>query len=275
MTKEIPSLKSLEHFLFEVPLYAPYSLNEEFGHSQLYGWSKQTHEHEIKIDGHCPYCNRQTTFSVSFQQIPLGDARNKIAYRVSNDRMAVLCSRNRFHCIYYFFRIEELVVQKIGQYPSLADIANDEVAIYRKDMERLDAQEFHKAIGLAAHGVGVGSFVYLRRVFERLIERRFEESKDEEGWQDAQFHAARMEDKINLMKEHLPEFLVDNRKIYSILSVGVHALDDKTCLSWFDAMKQSIIIILEDDKKKKDELKRRKIFAGAIANFSPNDAAKS
>ncbi|MGV0910591.1 hypothetical protein [Martelella sp. FOR1707] len=157
----------------------------------------------------------------------------------------------------------------------MADIANDEVAIYRKDMERLDAQEFHKAIGLAAHGVGVGSFVYLRRVFERLIEKRFVESKEAEGWEDKQFYAVRMEDKIDLLKGHLPEFLVENRKIYSILSVGIHALDDKTCLGWFDAMKQSIIIILEDDRKKKEELERRKIFSSAIASFSADDAANS
>ncbi len=55
-----------------------------------------------------------------------------------------------------------MTIEKVGQYPSLATIANDEVSQYRKDMNPIDAQEFHKAIGLAAHGVGVGSFVYLR-----------------------------------------------------------------------------------------------------------------
>lgn len=273
MTREIPPLESLEHFLFEVPLYAPHGLNEGFGPPQLYGWRSDPYEQEIKIDGHCPHCNRQTTFSVGFQHVPGGDPRKEIAKRVSHDAMRVTCSRNKYHVINYYFRIEELVVQKIGQYPSLADVANDEVSIYRKDMERLDAHEFHKAIGLAAHGVGVGSFVYLRRVFERLIEKRFVEFKEEEGWEDEQFYSVRMEDKIKLLREHLPEFLVENRKIYSILSVGVHALDDKTCLGWFDAMKQSIIIILEDDKKKKEELERRKVFAGAIESFSSDDPA--
>ncbi|WP_166433994.1 hypothetical protein [Roseovarius spongiae] len=160
-----------------------------------------------------------------------------------------------------------MVVEKIGQHPSLADIANDEVAQYRKTMAKLDAQEFHKAIGLAAHGVGVGSFVYLRRVFERLITNRFEEFKSAEGWDNSRFYAARMEDKITLLQDHLPDFLVRNRKIYSILSVGVHALDEKDCLKWFDVMKQSILIILEDDKKKKEELARRELFSQAIERF--------
>jgi hypothetical protein len=69
------------------------------------------------------------------------------------------------------------------------------------------------------------------------------------------------------LKDHLPSFLVENRKIYSILSVGVHELDEKECLNWFEVMKQSIIIILEDDKKKKEELSRREVFAQAIKGF--------
>ena len=118
-------------------------------------------------------------------------------------------------------------------------------------MDERDGKEFHRAIGLAAHGVGVGSFVYLRRVFERLIHGRFEEFKVAEGWKDEQFRGIRMEDKIALLKDRLPEFLVQNRKIYSILSKGLHELDETACLNWFEVMKQSIIIILEDDKKEK------------------------
>ncbi len=107
-----------------------------------------------------------------------------------------------------------------------------------------------------------------------MIDKRFEEFKEAEGWEDSQYYTVRMEDKIQLLEDHLPEFLVENRKIYSILSVGIHALDEKTCLGWFDVMKQSIIIILEDDKKKREELERRKLFAGAIAGFSPDNDAK-
>lgn len=268
MTIELPQLKSLEHFLFEVPLYAPHRLSKSFGPKQLYGWRKDD-EPQIRIDGHCPFCNRQSTFALKFAWIPGGVSRIEVSSRMARDEMSAICSRDDSHRLHYIFLFEEMVVQKIGQYPSLADIANDEVSLYRKDMDKLDAQEFHKAIGLAAHGVGVGSFVYLRRVFERLIDKHFQEFKGVEGWEDSQFYSLRMEDKISLLKDHLPEFLVTNRKIYSILSIGVHALDDKTCLGWFEVMKQSILIILEDDRKKKEELERRELFTGAIAGFSP------
>ena len=72
---------------------------------------------------------------------------------------------------------------KIGQYPSLADIANDESRTYRSVLDETDGAELHRVIGLAAHGVGVGSFVYLRRILERLIAGRFHSFKQQEGWQ--------------------------------------------------------------------------------------------
>jgi hypothetical protein len=100
-----------------------------------------------------------------------------------------------------------------------------------------------------------------------LINKRFEEFKAVEKWDEADFKKARMEDKVLLMKKHLPEFLVANRKIYSILSIGIHELSEQACLGYFDVMRRSIIMILEDDKKVRDEKEQRKAFEKAIADF--------
>lgn len=267
MTKP-PQLESIEQFLFQVPLYAVYSIpvdDDEQIIKALYGRTGGI----LRVDGYCPYCHRDSTFSVIGQPISGGAPWENIGKRFAYDEMAVKCVRSDNHKIRYYFRIEEMTVEKIGQYPSFATIAIDEVSPYRKEMEDSDASEFHKAIGLAAHGVGVGSFVYLRRVFERLIYRRFDEFKEAEGWNTRDFNSARMEDKIALLKDHLPPFLVENRRIYSILSIGIHALTEEKCLTYFEAMKQAIIIILEDDKKTKEEIQRRAIFAKAIAEFAP------
>jgi hypothetical protein len=265
--KKIPVLTSLEQFLFEVPPYAVYQLPTEEDLTilrALYGKSRGY----LRVDGYCPKCHRASTFTVRGQQIPSGTPWDNIEQRVAFDDMSIVCVRDDSHVIVYYFLINKMTIEKVGQYPSLATISNDAVSPYRKDMQDEDSREFHKAIGLAAHGVGVGSFVYLRRVFERLIYRRFEEFKAQEGWDDSAFYGVRMEDKIAILKDHLPEFLVQNRKVYSILSIGVHELDEETCLSYFEAMKQSIIIILEDDKKKTEELARRSMFSAVIANFA-------
>ena len=146
-----------------------------------------------------------------------------------------------------------MTVKKVGQYPSLADIANDEVRQYRSVMEKEDAREFHMAIGLAAHGIGIGSFVYLRRIFERLVAGRYEAFKDEEGWQDEDFNGLRMHEKVKFLRDHLPSFMVENANIFGILSHGIHELDEQACLKAFGMLKRSITHILDEDKREKEK----------------------
>jgi len=184
----------------------------------------------------------------------------------------ITCTRNKEHQILFWFKLKNPVIQKIGQYPSLADIANDESRTYRQVLNRNDGAELHRAIGLAAHGVGVGSFVYLRRVFERLIRQRFEDFKEKEGWSTVDFAAMRMEQKIELLEHHLPDFLVRNKKVYAILSKGIHELEEPECLGAFEMLKHAIFFILDEDKHKKEELERRRKAEQAIAAFSADKA---
>lgn len=177
---KIPLLESMEQFLFSAPLYKQYQLSNDLELAEIF-YSMQR---DVKIDGHCPFCHKQTTYTIRGVQIPGGDPWNEIEERTSFDVMSITCARQKSHVIRYYFFIDNMLIEKIGQYPSLATISNDEVAAFRTGMQDEDAREFHKAIGLAAHGVGVGSFVYLRRVFERLIGSRFEQFKTLESWED-------------------------------------------------------------------------------------------
>ena len=161
-----------------------------------------------------------------------------------------------------------MTITKVGQHPSLADIAIDETREkYRTVLRGENWSELYKAIGLAAHGEGIGSFVYLRRVFENLIYSRFNEFKIEEQWDDAAFKQMRMDEKIELLKDHLPQSLVETRKIYKIFSLGIHELKNDICLQFFEVGKRSIIMILEDDLKKQQELIDRKQLVEAVAKF--------
>jgi hypothetical protein len=157
----------------------------------------------------------------------------------------------------------------MGQYPSLADIANDESKTYTSVLDKEDARELHKAIGLAAHGVGIGSYVYLRRVFEHLIRRRFDEHKESNNWSEADFKRKRMDEKIEQLSPYLPPFLVKNKKIYGILSLGIHELDEEQCNNLFDPLFQSIVYILEEDKQARVKEKRLKAAEDAIAKYVP------
>lgn len=255
---------TLEEFLFSVPLYITVALPDDLAlKAILYEASS------AKVDGYCTICKRETTFrSTSRISVNLHNAeeRAKLKEYSHPDTIKIVCARCSQEYVYYYL-FNKLNVTKIGQHPSLADIANDESSSYRSVLEKTDAAELHKAIGLAAHGVGIGSFVYLRRVFERLVYSRFNQFKATEGWLDDEFRKLRMTEKIDLLKDHLPEFLVTNSKIYSILSLGLHELSDENCLAFFNPLKLSIKIILEEDKKKKEEIALKKLAADAIAKF--------
>jgi len=50
-----------------------------------------------------------------------------------------------------------------------------------------------------------------------------------------------------MVKEHLPEFLVENRSLYAILSKSIHDFGEDECLQYFETVKIGIEQIL--DKK--------------------------
>jgi hypothetical protein len=256
---------SISDFLFNGPLYAKYVLareSEELAALHKRGDIK-------KIDGYCLRCKNDTTYTLHGMHLPDGDPWRKVHERQAFDVIQIVCGRESWHTVRYNIHLSRLVIQKVGQHPSLADIAIDETRNrYRSVLTGDNWSELYKAIGLAAHGEGIGSFVYLRRVFERLIYSRFSEFRADEGWDEDKFRGLRMDKKVEFLKGHLPSFLVENRRIYGIFSQGIHELDNETCLQFFDVGKESIMIVLEDDVQKKAELDSREKFKSAISKFT-------
>lgn len=281
MADDLPILDSFEQFFFEVPLYADYRFDPDGDfHIAFCGYRRNASTFEergaAKFDGHCPGCNRAATYEVGGARF---DREDSVWVGTFFDNWSrgfdyARCTRCG-EVVAVWFDLFMGHIRKIGQRPSLADIALDEVSPYRSHMDKGLAAEFHKAVGLAAHGVGVGSFVYLRRVFERLIDTRFEDHRETPGWDADAFRTMRMEEKVLHLKDHLPEFLVENRKMYSILSRGIHELEEKQCLQWFEVMKMSILFILEDDKRKAEERAMRDQLTNAIKGFDAKPASSA
>ena len=139
------------------------------------------------------------------------------------------------------------MIEKMGQYPSLADLVTSEIKKYRKLLGPDTYREFSKAVGLAAHGVGIGSFAYLRRILENLIEEAHQAAQHSKEWDESAYidHNLRFDEKIRLLKGLIPPFLVENRALYSILSKGIHEWTEDECLQAFQIMKLSIELILD------------------------------
>ena len=263
-------MTTFEQFAFQTPLYTKMYLPDDLLLKATLIGRRPT-----KVDGHCPMCGQSTTFScssVSTWNLQVTDNANKVREADGYRSLYLSCARDRDHKIHYWFLLENDTVEKVGQDPSLADIANDEAATYRNVLSKKDAMELHKAIGLAAHGVGIGSFVYLRRIFERLIYGRFHSFRETEGWVEEDFRKLRMDEKVKFLKGHIPTFLYEHRELYSILSKGIHELSEKDCLAVFEPIKLSLKIILDEDKKKQEELELHRQASAAIKAIKHSNA---
>jgi hypothetical protein len=155
------------------------------------------------------------------------------------------CQRDDKHTYFYVIEVDRQVIRKIGQSPSMADIAFPQIEKYKSVLDESFLRELKSAIGLFTHGVGIGSFVYLRRVFEKLISDERDAARSA-GEALPGFENLPLEQKIETLKDRLPTALLQYKAVYVVLSVGIHMLDEKTCLSYFPVVQGIIMLILED-----------------------------
>lgn len=86
-------------------------------------------------------------------------------------RIIECTSKYKHKLMITFHLTKDFELMKVGQYPSIVEF-NKSIDKYKKVLCSNDFREFNRAIGLKAHGIGIGSFVYLRRIFENLIEEK-------------------------------------------------------------------------------------------------------
>ena len=169
------------------------------------------------------------------------------------------CSANQVHRMYYIYKVKDDTIMKIGQYPSISELKAPPSKEFKKILGDEKLKEYYKAINLYNQGNGIGSFVYLRRILEHQIEAaHLDAVKNEADWNEEAYGKSRMKEKIKLLSHFLPEFLIENRNIYSILSLGVHELEEDECLRFYNVMKSSIDVIV-DEKISKARKEKQKV----------------
>ena len=260
-------IMTLDDFLLNTPLYA--KVSEEDGASDIIYSLYGINRYKTCINGYNPIDECDTTF---FLYYGLGSIKssnkniNDITYHpniISHyDTHEVIFVCSRYNTFFHFLIHIEVydskkIISKVGQYPSVADFHISQIHKYDKVLPKDKMREFTKAIGLAANGIGIGSFVYLRRIFEHLVSEAFEKAKSENDEFDADaFSKAKMNNKIQMLSGYLPDFLVENYSIYGILSKGIHELSEEDCKSYFSILRESIEMIL--DEKEDNRLKELK-----------------
>lgn len=205
------------------------------------------------VDGHCLQCRQETIF------------RGTPTTATELFHKFLQCSRLDSHFLRFIVRAPDRLVYKIGQEPSLADLAQAQIGQYRKALDADLFSELNRAVGVSAHGVHIGGFVYLRRVFEKLLEEAHALAVNDDGWDEGKYIKVRIVDRISLLRHHLPEFLVENSGLYSILSKGIHELSEQECGAYFPVVRSGIELILDEKVERAKKAAKLKEARDAIA----------
>jgi hypothetical protein len=258
---------SMEELLTKSPLYGK---GEDITNIPPERVRREIEYFQGVIDAYCVECKKSRTFK-SEVRLPMDysgggffispDIDIDQALYGHEDRVFSIelsCARVPDHRIYFFFRVRKGKLIKVGQYPSLADFQLSDLDRYEGILTKEEREELGTAVGLYAHGVGIGSFVYLRRIFENLVEKAHKEAISEEAeWDEVNYiNCKGMDQKIKVLKNRLPESLVENAGVYSILSMAVHSLSEDDCLDHFGAIRSGIECILDDELERREKTKR-------------------
>lgn len=257
-----------QDFIFKT---APFKRIEGDEYVELY---KELSNKNLSVSGFNPIHNTETTYHLCSCAINLGyGPMGRNGFTPVDDNIRCLSFKcGRFHDILtlvVFCNTESRYIQKVGTYPSLRDFHKDDIKKYNKVLSEQQKMELMTAIMIANNGVGIGSYVYLRRIFEGIV---FEEARNaiKDGIvTEEDFNNKRMDEKIVAIKNYLPAFLYDNHKaLYGILSLGIHQLDEEECLSYFSVLYDCIILILDDRLAQKEKEMTTKRAAASLSKIA-------
>lgn len=219
----------------------------DFDRAQYATWYLQDGGPEaITFDTYCIHCRQDTPFRIS----PRPASSRGIGPITKNAPALsiIYATCQRAHHVYTYVILKlPKILMKIGQYPSSATIGFNDLRPIEKSLDKLDREELGAALGLFSHETAIGAFVYLRRVFERMIARAHERKKAESG-AIPNFDSMPMEERIKHLRGELPARVVNQSKVFSILSLGLHELSEDKCRAYFPALKAVIFQMLEQEE---------------------------
>jgi len=264
------------------------------------------------FDLYCPYCEDDSVFY--FYNYYVFDELDKnalngiisvvtadgVEHSLDNDRLKVLekkdfsyskdlsnfgdvrgviakCSRSENHQIIIFVEKSGNKITKIGQSPDAKYFLNTKNVTKYKKYLGFYVEELRTALQLHNYNVGVGSYVYLRRVLEKLVFDKYDEHKADLAISEEEFKNPRFsfEEKVRILKEYLPKFMLDNVTVYAILSKGIHELDEEECNTYFEFLYESITSILDEIILKKDKENEHKRLTGIVSKIKSTLSSNS
>lgn len=167
------------------------------------------------------------------------------------------CLSKHKHRFVVNLKIEEDTVMKIGQYPSIY-MFNKALDKYRKVIkDKNNRHDLQRAIELQSFGYFVGAFTHLRRIFERIVNEKFDKLLKEKLFV---YKGKRLiselstVDKAKEIADFLPSHLNDiSSSLYSVLSEGIHKMEEEKCEKYYNNLFDAITIIFDEELEMKEK----------------------
>ena len=184
---------------------------------------------------------------------------------MQNLRLPFECAMDHSHKLDFYVKIDGNMMTKIGQYPSVADLSFPELDEFKKVIDETSRKELRRAIGLYAQGIGVGSYVYLRRIFEHILEEAKGHAERDGKLDLSNYSIMKVPERMKLLRAYLPEMINSNPVFYKIVSRGIHELSEEDCIRYFPVLKEVIFMILRQWNQKRQELEAAKSLTSALS----------
>ena len=162
-----------EEFIFKAPPYRKIT-GDDF--QELYN---ELNTYNLSVSGFNPVSNVESTYHMLSPSIGVGKGpfHNQDFEPYAEDVRVMSFQCGRFGDIltlFVRFNKKDGYIMKIGSYPSLRDFRKEDIKKFRKVLTPKQQQELMTGIMIYTNGAGIGSYVYLRRIFEDIV---FEEAQ--------------------------------------------------------------------------------------------------
>ena len=261
----------------------------------LFDWNSKK-ENDIGIQCFCEHCKDEKTFIVKRNEF-LNSAKklivkldeinsnpNKTA-KTKNDNIPVsksLKNINKFEVelvcpichekMYFYYIYNDNVIEKICTYPDLMSGFKQKYSKYKKIKCSNNSFSYYDEMLEGCYAYykiksGIGSFCYFRRCLENYIKDSWEELKEQGLILNEYDYSLSFENKIKIIKPILDTEIYEILpNLYTILSKGIHELDEDECLNQFDTIREIVEYLLDEILAKNEKKSRIKLLKNEVSN---------
>ena len=293
-------MKTLQEMIINMPMYDSFSFRLFDEEAKIpTKVSKEAREQLIalfftdKVDIRCVECGKDYAFNVehdiskhnkehSLFMVHLGAGYNYCGFDSESVVKSIItppildegiihyvfeCTMNDNHyqTADFLYEIDNgfVTIRKIGQKPLYSDLKNNHSNEYKKILEKYDSfNDYRSYEQCASRNLLAGACTYLRRIFEKMISVKIKESdlsKEEIK------KAAHIEDRIKLVKDKFDKDIQDDlNNSYSLLSKGIHELDNDEIQTFYKLILEVVNVQLESEKEEKERAEKMKKLRSEI-----------